>query len=146
MEDQTEVTCPQCNTNAVVKFWQTVNVSLDASLRDTLLEGKLNVVRCEHCGFTGALNCPLLYHDMTKRFCVQYYPSDILKDPAEHLTVFRGITRDGELQIPPAFSGHQHVEYLSKPHIVFDMNEMVRYVVFRELLWTLHEEGAASGE
>lgn len=106
-----------------------INVTLDPLLRDRLLSGDINVLSCDLCKNSALIQTPLLYHDMKREFCVQYYPPEAIDD-AEFMKQF-----DQEVQfkldgLPARLAGR----YLSHPHVVFDLNEMIRYVLFREKL------------
>ncbi len=75
------------------------------------------------------INLPLLYHDMTLKFCVQYYPRKALDDKA----FFEQFNPDGSLAtkgLPMAVP--KLGAYPTRPHIVFDMNEILRCVAFRD--------------
>jgi len=135
-----ELECPECRREQGVVVWESVNVDLDPSLRQKLVDGQINTFECKSCGHRAFLSVPLLYHDMTRQFCVQYVPPRMLDDPS----VLNGYTVDGKMDIdlPGGGPGGQ---YLTEPHVVFDMGEMVRYVMFRERLYARdHPEGQDS--
>jgi hypothetical protein len=69
----------------------------------------------------------LLYVDPEKGFSVQYYPIDALGSD-KFYDQFR---RNGEPVKTPAHKGKDG--RIIKPHIVFDMAEMMRYIAFREI-------------
>jgi hypothetical protein len=76
---------------------------------------------------------------MTQQFCVQYYPPEALDDPE----FFRQFNPDGSLAmtgIPAGFADSG--AYLTRPQIVFDMTEMLRYVVFRDRINEVKKESA----
>jgi len=122
---QAEIECPRCSKELVVTVWESINVDLDPNLRQKLFDVQINDFKCQSCGFEGMLDAPLLYHDMTRQFCIQYLPHQLLDDVSN----FEEYTNDGKRD--EAFL----VRYLGEPHIVFDMNEMIRYITFRELLY-----------
>lgn len=130
-----DISCPSCGKNQKVTVWLTINVTADTSLRECLFNGEINLFQCSNCEFKGFLPVPLLYHDMQRNFCVQYFPYESIngKDFLEQFT------KDGQI-IEPKFAHpipqiqRQRSGYLLKPHIVFDLNEMIRYVHFREKL------------
>ena len=72
---------------------------------------------------------------MERKFCVQYFPYESMNEK-DFLEQF---TKDGQITEPkfarpiPQIQ-RQRSGYLLKPHIVFDLNEMIRYVHFREKL------------
>jgi len=85
------------------------------------------------------INKPLLYHDMEQECSDQYYPPEVLED----ISFFSQFTKQGHLEvtgIPEEIGGLQE-HYLTSPHLVFDMGEMVRYICFRV---RLREAKAAS--
>ena len=123
--------CPHCGNKQETKVWHSVNVKLDPELKRKLFDAQINLFSCEKCGKKTFINAPLLYHDMTQHFCVQYYPPESL-DEREFFLQFNP---DGSLAntgMPAAFA--ESVAYLVRPHIVFGIDEMLRYVMFRDRL------------
>lgn len=121
--------CPHCGHKQETKVWDSLNVTLDPDLKKKLYSAEINLFDCVECKKKSFINAPLLYHDMKQQFCVQYYPQESLDDAQ----FFRQFNTDGSISIPgipDAFA--KSGEYLTRPHIVFDMNEMIRYVVFRD--------------
>ncbi len=127
----TELKCPHCKNIQKVEIWESINVTLDPELKAKLFDNKINLFNCGECKKEAFVEAPLLYHDMDRKFCVQYYPTEYL----EHKDFYHQFTMDGEISMsdmPEVFA--DAVTYMSKPHIVFDMNEMIRYVMFRDRL------------
>ena len=129
-----ELTCPECGTQQQVHVWDSINVGLDPSLRRQLFDAEINMFRCDSCGHEAFLDVPLLYHDMPRRFCAQYLPPELLDDPSS----FGEYTAEGKVDVGLSITG-----YLAEPHVVFEMDEMIRYIRFRELLC---DRGRAEGE
>lgn len=124
-----DLQCPHCGHKQETMVWDSINVSLDPELKTKLYAAEINLFECEKCQKKTFINAPLLYHDMGMQFCVQYYPPQALDDERFH----RQFNADGSLAmagIPAAFA--KSGAYLVRPHIVFDMNEMIRYVTFRD--------------
>lgn len=136
-----EVECPRCGEKQEATVWQTLNVDVDPDAKKDLLEGRINVLECGKCEHKSFLDTPFLYHDMAKRFFVQYYPVRLLKE-GEFFDDFT-VEADGRLRIE-SFSkvaammkkeiGVEcgHAEWT---HVVFDMAELARYVVFIDRLF-----------
>ncbi len=121
--------CPYCGHTQETMVWASLNVTHDPELKDRLYAAEINRFECEKCKKQTLINVPLLYHDMAMRFCVQYYPPEALKDEDFH----RHFNADGSVAVngvPEAVV--KSAEYLTRPHIVFDMNELIRYVAFRD--------------
>ena len=131
-----DLQCPQCVHTQEMTVWSSLNVTVDPDLKDRLYAGEINVFECDNCASKAHINAPLLYHDMTQQFCVQLYDIEMLGD-SDFLRQFNSdgsITMEG---IPEEFAKSDN--YLLRPHIVFDMYEMVRYVKFRDSI-AYHED------
>jgi len=125
----TELDCPKCGERNSVTLYDSINVSEDPNLKEKLFEGEINSFKCEKCQEKVFVQIPLLYHDMDKHFLVQYYPFNAVEDN-EFLNQF---SKEGEWspelinRIPRKLR-----EPYKRIHIVFDMGELVRYVIFRD--------------
>lgn len=137
---QQEVECPNCGHKQETTIWDSVNVTEDPELRDSLVKAELNMFCCEKCEFKGLVPAALLYHDMARKFCVQYYPPEALEDRG----LYGNFTHEGKLNMKEVFGGMvapalmSQSGYMAEPHVVFDMAEMQRYVFFRERLFRRH--------
>ena len=115
----------------VAELWESVNVTVHPELRTRAFRRELNVVHCETCHNTATLPAPLLYHDVTLRLAVQYMPAEALSDP-RRLAQFKP---DGSIDAPPQVAQFAAtIAYLMAPHVVFSIDELLRYVEFREAL------------
>lgn len=135
---QIRVECPECSQSQETEAWESLNVTVDPDAKEELLAGKINLFRCRQCGYETHLDCPLLYHDMERQFQVWYVPFGSLEDEE----VFKELTDDGRLafELPneaPFDLAKLVPEYMEHTHIVFDMDELVRYVIFRDKLYDI---------
>ncbi len=131
-----ELHCSHCGNKQETMIWDSLNVTLDPDLKKKLYAAEINQFNCEKCKKTSFINAPLLYHDMTQEFCVQYYPPEALQDA----NFFRQFKSDGSRitkGLPAKLA--KKTSYLLHPHIVFDLNEMIRYVAFRDILAGLNK-------
>jgi hypothetical protein len=136
VERQVELQCPKCHEMQMATVWTSINVHVSPEAKQELLKGKVNVLCCRKCGNYAGIVTALLYHDMEEQFCVQYYPFD--RAMSANLLEDFGTQGDIRSENLGPTSG-----YLSRPpHVVFDMNELVRYVLFRDRL----AEQAQAGE
>ena len=128
LESTQELDCPRCGHSQEVTIWRSVNVTLDPSLRALLEERRINAFRCDACGFAAYLGVPLLYHDMQRRFCVQFHPAEAIADD-DFIARF-------EPAVPTSMKSFPDVplEYLAQPHLVFDMDDLLHCVEFFERL------------
>ncbi len=121
--------CPICGAEQELTVYECVNVTLNPELRDELFKRRINVFSCRSCGKDSAVKAPMLYHDMKREYCVQFYPPQSMGDPG----VLGRFESSGTLKpegLPAILAGR----YLAHPHVVFDMEEMLRYILFREKL------------
>jgi hypothetical protein len=132
-----KLNCPNCGHLQDNVVWTSLNVSLDPNLREKLFNGEIDVLVCRKCGNRAFVNVALLYHDMHRQYCVQYYPVQAIED-AEFLKRFN---KDGKLKIDGLSRVMGEIgHYFMEPHIVFDINEMIQYIKFRDKLHDLHKE------
>lgn len=137
LQRKEQIKCPECGNIQMVTVWSSINVSLDPMLKDELFKATINVFDCEGCDLKMLLPVPLLYHDMDLKYSIQFIPFERTLDP-EFLKDFGS---DGALSLSKG--RHEIADtYLVKPHIVFDMHELVLYILFRERLAQYHNHNA----
>jgi predicted RNA-binding Zn-ribbon protein involved in translation (DUF1610 family) len=136
LQGRIEVECPQCGKKRETEIWRSINATVDPDVKQALLDGRVNVFHCPKCGFEAPIGIDLLYHDMDKQFWVRFYPfewvvtGDLLKD----------FNPGGEWR--SHFGIEANVYVFRPPHVVFDMGELVRYVVFRDRLFEQSQDKA----
>jgi hypothetical protein len=124
--------CPECGQTAEVMVWSSLNADVSPEARVRLLEGKINLFECEACEETFLIDAPLLYHDMSRRFFIQYYPFGVLDDE-DFLARFDQSGRETAYrEAARKDPGSPVAGYFDQLHVVFSMAELVRYVLFRE--------------
>jgi endogenous inhibitor of DNA gyrase (YacG/DUF329 family) len=128
--DSYKTKCPLCGNKVRVILYDTINATLSPKKREELLQGKINVVECPACKKTFKVSKSLLYHDMERNFMVWYYPFESIK----HRNFFDVFSIDGHLNDDPALAEEDIPEYTKNVHYVFSMDEMIRYILFREKL------------
>ena len=123
-----QIECPSCQAPQTMAIFHSINADLNPALREKLMtEGGVNIFTCGNCNCRALVHAPLLYHDMRRRYCVQFLPPEWLEDAAS----LDAHDREGRMRDIGGMSGES---YVLQPHIVFSMEEMVRYILFRELL------------
>ncbi len=132
MSDKTliSVNCPKCGHGQNAIFWQSLNATIDPEAKQELLQGKFHMFHCEQCGHEAFMNASFLYNDMEKSFSIRYCPPHVLDDD-EFLDLFNV---NGEMNLPE-LENVRISDHLLRPHIVFDMNEVIHYIVFRDKLY-----------
>lgn len=125
-----KLTCPHCQAENEAAVWDSINAQLDPQAKEQLLEGKINILTCSRCGVSSPIDAPLLYHDMEKEFGVEYYPFKSINDD----NFLAGFNADGSLKPDDKLPIDVKQHYLFQPHYVFSMDELVRYILFRDKL------------
>lgn len=74
---KTRINCPNCRQPIVADIDQLFDVGEDPSLKQRLLSGQSNVIRCPHCGFQGNVATPVVYHDPDKELLLTYFPPEV---------------------------------------------------------------------
>ena len=126
-----ELTCPSCGNKQKTIIWSAVNVTLDEAMRTRVYEGEVNLFKCEECEHESYIEVPFLYHDMDRKFATHYFPKNSIKK-VDFLAKFN---EKGLLKTDDENLKFDIPEYLKEVHIVFDMNDLVTYAVFREMLY-----------
>jgi len=129
IKHQIELECPDCHVMQATSVWSSINVQVNPELKEELLKGRVNVLYCRKCSRRAIMATPLLYHDMEEEFWVQYCPFDSTMSK----NLLENFGPDGEMRIEML---GPRAGYLTRPpHLVFDMAELVRYVLFRDRLF-----------
>ena len=133
LRDSVTARCPKCGEEQEIQVWRSLNIGLDPEGRRQLLAGRVNVYDCGNCGTESLIDVDFLYHDSELELAVQYYPFERLSDDG----FLANFTLAGEfsMELPGGDAVRERAAYLLRPHIVFDMGELVRYVAFRERLF-----------
>lgn len=111
-------------------------MTVDPERKEHLFRGEINLFRCPYCGLESHMPVPLLYHDMASAFLVQFYPPERLEDES----FYEGFSPDGRIASGAGAAPEEGPwEQLVPPvaeriHLVFSMNELLRYVTFRDRL------------
>ena len=127
----TTIACPRCGHTQEITVWHSLNATLDPQAKQELFDGRINLFHCAACDVRALLNVDFLYHDMERHFSIRYCPPESIQDDA----VLSQFTTAGKLNLPE-LSDVKLSPALQEPQIVFDMHEVVRYIRFREALWT----------
>ena len=126
VSEKIDVQCPRCGKQQPATVWKSLSAADDPGIREALFGWQINVFACLECDFRAQLPVSLLYTDPGKRFAVQYYPLDSIGSEE----FYKSFGKDGE-----PTDGDGAGTWGMKPHIVFDMAEMMRYIAFREIVF-----------
>lgn len=62
--------CRHCGTEAEIPAYNIINVRENPEIKEQLLEGKLFIWTCPHCGTDNLVRYPLLYHDPDQKLLI----------------------------------------------------------------------------
>ena len=130
--------CPACGHKQATEFYQAINVKLNPELKERLFKGELNMFVCDECGSRAVVDLVFLYHDMDKRFCVQYCPYELVVQQSDKLSEMYSV--DGKLNVPVNIRLPETAQYMYEPHIVLSLDEMIRYVQYRDALYEKYND------
>jgi hypothetical protein len=145
IERHERVACPNCKQEQSVTIWETLNADLNPEARESLFRAEINAFVCTACGERIEITTPLMYHDMKRLFIVQFLPFRLVQD----MSCLERFETDGSDRFAENTFATMHEnilrneasQYLRHPHTVFSMDELVRYVEFREKLFDARVEG-----
>ncbi len=136
-----EIDCPHCGNKFEMLIWDSINADLDPEAREALLDGRIHVSNCPTCQKTIKAANSILYHDMRREFFVLYCPFQSIKDPS----FFGSFSSDGHLDLNTGLAEEDAPKYAKNVHYVFSMNELGRYIRFREALGQKKPIGVLEG-
>ena len=128
--------CPQCGEEQKVTLWQSIDIDQHPELKEPFFEGEINLHKCASCGFQAPVEMDLFYHDGAQELLVYYFPFEYFTESDEEAAdALDHFMPNGELDLDAqSEEGKETPEYLNRPHVVFSMNEMRRYIAFRDAL------------
>jgi hypothetical protein len=143
---EVEIECPNCKEGQRLTVWDTLNTKLDPEAKELLFEKKINIFRCLNCAEEFLIQVSLLYHDQEKGFAVIYYPPQWI-DQDNFIAEFEVEENDHLIQrgAKDYWSAFPDVlreasNYLRVPHIVFDYDDFLWYIRFRDRIFEKAKE------
>ena len=74
---KTQISCPRCRQPILAQVEQLFDITADPGAKQRLLGGVSNFANCPHCGYSGALATPIVYHDANKELLLTYFPGEL---------------------------------------------------------------------
>ena len=135
--ERMEISCPECKSKSATQVCRSLNPSLDPENKELLFAGKMNLFSCEQCSYEAFIPIDFIYHDPVQRYCVQFYsPRSV-----GNLDFIDAFTSDGlPAWVETLGTMGEEAPHLLRPHIVFHMSELIRYVEFRDRLAAKHSK------
>lgn len=70
MSKNQEYECPSCGKIHEVKIYDSINVTVDPSLKKIVTFNTFNLLKCKQCNQEYPINVDFIYHDMEKQFLI----------------------------------------------------------------------------
>lgn len=87
--------CPHCNSAQEIEYYQTVNVTVDPTLKQKVLNGSINTKVCTSCKEEINIFSGLLYHDMENRLMFEVKVSNEQNNDAGKSEVMNEFKKNG---------------------------------------------------
>ena len=124
MSWRVSVSCPQCRQSFYVEIWQVIDLAEQPGLRRDLLQGKINIPVCPHCGTVNLLEEGFLVNDPKCERVIFYLP--------QGETDYLGIQMMSNLL---SIAIQPRKRYFSNPVVVSDQSELKRSMRTRTRSW-----------
>lgn len=121
----TRIACPNCQNPIQAQVQQLIDVREDPSAKARLLSGALNHVRCPHCGYSGQLATPLVYHDPDKDLLLTYVPAEVSLERNDQEKVVGSLIN----RVMDSLPAEERKAYLLQPKSVLTLQGMVEQIL-----------------
>jgi hypothetical protein len=122
---QTQTTCPRCRQPVVADITQLLDLNQDPTAKQKLLSGAVNMIQCQSCGYTGALNSPIVYHDPDKELLLTYFPSELGLPVNEQEKLIGPLIKQATDRLP----AEKRKSYLLTPKTMLTMQGLIETIL-----------------
>lgn len=146
LNTQEKVRCPKCGCLNEITLWQSLTVSDSEDLKELLLKGELNVLRCNDCGAKALVPTPLLYHDEQKKLMLSFLPAQNAEDAKKQFDAIKSSSRkSGELETLKGYNLRYVYDYnsLLEKLLIFDSGLNDKTIEVIKLMVLLQEPETA---
>ncbi len=114
-----EIDCPACRFPNNAEIWTVITVKTEPELRDLLLGGEINLVKCASCKEVFYANEFFLYHDQDRELMAFVYPPQQMGRKEELLKAAKQDFRESQVGV----SIEEKLDY--EPIVLFGMDALV---------------------
>ncbi len=119
------IPCPNCRQPFTAELYQIVDVGREPRLKNLLVNGRLNLIRCPHCGFQTQAGVPLLYHDPAKELLIAFVPMELGMSKEQQEKAVGELLKRLTDSLPP----EMRKGYLFQPRTALTMQGLVEQVL-----------------
>ena len=121
----TQIKCPNCRQPIVADVDQLFDASADPSAKQKLLSGAYNLVQCPHCGYSGNLASPIVYHDAGKELLLTFVPHEVSLPRDDQERMIGGLINQVMNKLPQ----EERKAYLLRPENFLTMQSLVERIL-----------------
>lgn len=122
---KTQTYCPRCKQPVVADVEQLFDAGNDPQAKQRFLSGQFNLIQCQHCGFSGNLSTPLVYHDPSKEILLTYFPPELGLPVNEQERLIGPMINQVVNRLP----NEKRKAYLLRPRSMFTLQTMIETVL-----------------
>jgi hypothetical protein len=120
-----QITCG-CGHAFGAWIWQSANVAAAPELRETILRGEMNVVKCPSCGARFHVEIPFLYNDVKRAEWIWVYPAAHGENPEAARAQVEEMWERISAEMPSGIKRAIETNY--KTMLLFGMDALVAYL------------------
>ncbi len=125
---KTQIACPRCRQPILAEVEQLFDVTADPSAKQRLLSGQVNVAQCPHCGFSGRLATPIVYHDADKELLLTYFPPELNLSVNDQERLIGPLINQIVNRLPP----EKRKAYLLRPQTHFTYESLIETILAKD--------------
>ncbi len=122
---KTQIPCPQCGQPIVADIRQVFDLAQDPKAKQILLSGAYNIVQCPYCGYQGAVETPIVYHDPEKELLLTYFPPALNKNRDEQERILGRLISQITQNLPP----EKRKGYLLQPQAMLTFQSLIERIL-----------------
>jgi len=125
---KTQIACPRCRQPILAEVEQLFDVTADPSAKKRLLSGQVNMAQCPHCGFSGRLATPIVYHDADKELLLTYFPPELNLSVNEQERLIGPLINQVVNRLPP----EKRKAYLLRPQTHLTLESLIETILAKD--------------
>ncbi len=120
-----QIACPRCRQPILAQVEQLFDVTADPGAKQRLLGGISNFANCPHCGYSGALATPIVYHDANKELLLTYFPGELNVPVNEQEKLIGPLINQAVNRLPP----EKRKAYLLRPQSFLTYQSLIERIL-----------------
>ena len=131
IKNMVKIECPRCGLKSNTRIWDSLNTAVNPEDKQILFDGRVNLFKCKACDLTSPVEHELLFHEQEQGYIVYLFPLVRIQDPE----FIKRFVPKGRYKSNFGFEISDEANYFNEPHFVFNMQELIDYVKFRDKLF-----------